>query len=224
MLPSLGGGPEALCVPAGHPHDFFPARTRWLSAYASSAAYAIRWCSSGVAQEKAQTLSSRKAGTPFHYDRDKSVYVNHYYFYIDDEDFGPVFLKVCSYAALKPEALLERARVGAKRQILGHAFWTKWQKLAISGSSLGPTVIFQPKFQGPELDSRGLKLCAGFVMANLEDLSSWAGLEQQVLSVGNWSRGLGGQYLVLIDDVYCDIYTSKQHAPARLDESAPGNA
>ena len=23
---------------------------------------------------------------------------NHYYFYIDDEDFGPLFLKVCSYA------------------------------------------------------------------------------------------------------------------------------
>ena len=26
------------------------------------------------------------------------VYVNHYYFYIDDADFGPLFLKVCSYA------------------------------------------------------------------------------------------------------------------------------
>jgi predicted MarR family transcription regulator len=24
--------------------------------------------------------------------------VNHYYFYIDDADFGPLFLKVCSYA------------------------------------------------------------------------------------------------------------------------------
>ena len=24
--------------------------------------------------------------------RDKTVYVNHYYFYIDDEDFGPLFL------------------------------------------------------------------------------------------------------------------------------------
>ncbi len=30
--------------------------------------------------------------------RDKTVYVNHYYFYIDDADFGPLFLKVCSYA------------------------------------------------------------------------------------------------------------------------------
>ena len=29
--------------------------------------------------------------------RNKTVYVNHYYFYIDDED-RPLFLKVCSYA------------------------------------------------------------------------------------------------------------------------------
>ena len=26
----------------------------------------------------------------FEFERDKSVYVNHYYFYIDDEDFGPL--------------------------------------------------------------------------------------------------------------------------------------
>ena len=25
-------------------------------------------------------------------------YVNHYDFYIDDADFGPLFIKVCSYA------------------------------------------------------------------------------------------------------------------------------
>src|SRR5215831_11960791 len=52
----------------------------------------------GVAQEKAQTFSGRKEGNTFHYDRDKTVCVNHYYFYLDDEDFGPIFLKVCSYA------------------------------------------------------------------------------------------------------------------------------
>jgi hypothetical protein len=52
----------------------------------------------GVAQEKAQTFSARKEGSTFDYDRDKTVYVNHYYFSIDDEDLGPIFLKVCSYA------------------------------------------------------------------------------------------------------------------------------
>ncbi len=34
----------------------------------------------------------------FQFTRDKTVYVNHYYFYIDDADFGPLFIKVCSYA------------------------------------------------------------------------------------------------------------------------------
>src|SRR5215469_7128508 len=52
----------------------------------------------GVAQEKAQAFHGKKVNGQFHYDRDKTVYVNHYYFYIDDEDFGPLFLKVCSYA------------------------------------------------------------------------------------------------------------------------------
>jgi len=52
----------------------------------------------GVAQEKAQAFSGRKVSGQFEFTRDKAVYVNHYYFYIDDEDFGPLFIKVCSYA------------------------------------------------------------------------------------------------------------------------------
>jgi hypothetical protein len=52
----------------------------------------------GVAQEKAKAFSGTKVNGQFQFNRDKTVYVNHYYFYIDDEDFGPLFLKVCSYA------------------------------------------------------------------------------------------------------------------------------
>jgi len=52
----------------------------------------------GVAQEKAQTFQGKKVDGHFQFSRDKAVYVNHYYFYIDDEDFGPLFIKVCSYA------------------------------------------------------------------------------------------------------------------------------
>jgi len=43
-------------------------------------------------------ISGRKINGQFGFTRDKTVYVNHYYFYIDDADFGPLFLKVCSYA------------------------------------------------------------------------------------------------------------------------------
>lgn len=52
----------------------------------------------GVAQEKAQAFQGKKVNGQFEFTRDKTVYVNHYYFYIEDADFGPLFLKVCSYA------------------------------------------------------------------------------------------------------------------------------
>lgn len=55
----------------------------------------------GIAQEKAYAFkaSKRTQGkmVGFDYSR-QSVFVNHYYFYIQDKDFGPAFIKVCSYA------------------------------------------------------------------------------------------------------------------------------
>jgi hypothetical protein len=70
----------------------------------------------GVAQEKAQAFSAHKEGSTFDYDRNKTVYVNHYYFYIDDEDFGPIFLKVCSYAPWSLKLCLN-GHEWAKRQL-----------------------------------------------------------------------------------------------------------
>ena len=52
----------------------------------------------------------------FEFNRDKAVYVNHYYFYIDDEDFGPLFLKVCSYAPWGTNLCLNGHK-WAKRQL-----------------------------------------------------------------------------------------------------------
>ena len=69
----------------------------------------------GIAQEKAQTLSGKEVNGRFEFDRDKSVYVNHYYFYIDDAEFGPLFLKVCSYAPWSTKLCPN-----------GHE-WAKWQ-------------------------------------------------------------------------------------------------
>ena len=55
----------------------------------------------GVAQERANAFKGRKKDQKgyvgFEYSRQK-VFVNHYYFYIQDEDFGPAFIKVCTYA------------------------------------------------------------------------------------------------------------------------------
>jgi hypothetical protein len=70
----------------------------------------------GVAQERAQAFQGKKVNGQFEFTRDKTVYVNHYYFYIDDADFGPVFLKVCSYAPWGTKLCLN-GHEWAKRQL-----------------------------------------------------------------------------------------------------------
>jgi hypothetical protein len=80
----------------------------------------------GVAPEKAQAFSARKVDGRFWFNRDKTVYVNHYYIYLDDADFGPAFWKVCSYA---PWAM--------KRCLNGHE-WAKrqWDKRRMAYQTL----------------------------------------------------------------------------------------
>jgi hypothetical protein len=70
----------------------------------------------GVAQEKAQAFQGKKINGQFEFTRDKTVYVNHYYFYIEDADFGPLFLKVCSYAPWGTKLCLN-GHEWAKRQL-----------------------------------------------------------------------------------------------------------
>jgi hypothetical protein len=70
----------------------------------------------GVAQEKAQAFNGKKVNGQFPFNRDKTVYVNHYYFYIDDAEFGPLFLKICSYAPWSGKLCLN-GHEWAKRQL-----------------------------------------------------------------------------------------------------------
>src|ERR1700678_401874 len=70
----------------------------------------------GIAQEKAQAFQGKKINGRFEYTRDKTVYVNHYYFYIEDADFGPLFIKVCSYAPWGTKLCLN-GHEWAKRQL-----------------------------------------------------------------------------------------------------------
>jgi len=73
----------------------------------------------GIAQEKAHAFraSKRTDGTAvdFQYSR-QSVYVNYYYFYLQDEDFGPAFIKVCTYAPFGLKVYLN-GHEWAKRQL-----------------------------------------------------------------------------------------------------------
>jgi len=71
-----------------------------------------------------------------------------------------------------------------------------------------------------ELSKRQLGVCAATVISNLEQPSSWSGLEKQVLGSGDLVATLGAKFLVLIDDPYSDLFTGKLVEPARLDEDA----
>jgi hypothetical protein len=105
----------------------------------------------GVAQEKAQAFSGKKIGGQFEFTRDRTVYVNHYYFYIDDADFGPLFLKVCSYApwGIKlclnghewAKRQLERAGIGYEALDNGFLSCSEPEKLQGICDALGPEDI-----------------------------------------------------------------------------------
>src|SRR5262249_58163216 len=69
-----------------------------------------------------------------------------------------------------------------------------------------------------ELDRRGLKATAAFAMGHLEDPDAWPELERQMLGGGDLAVALGGRYMVLIDDVYSDLFTGRPTRPSRLDD------
>jgi hypothetical protein len=73
----------------------------------------------GVAQERASAWSATKQRrgpfVDFVYFR-KSVYVNHYYIYVIDPEWGPAFIKVCGYAPFAIKICLN-GHEWAKRQL-----------------------------------------------------------------------------------------------------------
>jgi hypothetical protein len=76
----------------------------------------------GVAQEKASAFKAAKRQEKgscyvgFDYDR-QPVCVNHYYFYLQDEDFGPAFIKIGTYAPF-PIKICLNGHEWVKRQLL----------------------------------------------------------------------------------------------------------
>jgi inosose dehydratase len=71
-----------------------------------------------------------------------------------------------------------------------------------------------------ELDSRGLRVSGTFIMANLENPDSWPGLEKQVLDTGELLAQLGAKFLVLIDNLYTDLFTGELTETREMDGDA----
>lgn len=71
----------------------------------------------GVAQERASAWAGVKVGPGAHFSFvRKATFVNHYYLYLFDEEFGPSFLKICGYAPWSGKVWLN-GHEWAKRQL-----------------------------------------------------------------------------------------------------------
>jgi len=69
-----------------------------------------------------------------------------------------------------------------------------------------------------ELSNRGLRVTATFVMFPFEDPERWNDMREEVARTCELIALLGGSYLLLIDDVYTNLFTGEQIAPPDLDE------
>ena len=70
----------------------------------------------GKAQEKARVMRterrrSRVTGATYPWIVESTAMVNHYYFYCVDEDFGPFFLKFCSYFPYNAKLCIHEPRI-----------------------------------------------------------------------------------------------------------------
>jgi len=89
-------------------------------------------------------------------------------------------------------------------------------------TELGPLGYLptNPDVLGNELRKRNLNLAGGFVMRAIEDRALWPEIEQDVLLLGALLGGLGGKYLVLIDDLYTNMHTGDVLTATELDDEA----
>lgn len=71
-----------------------------------------------------------------------------------------------------------------------------------------------------ELGRRGLKVSGTFIMPHLEDEAAWPDIEALTLGAGASLGALGAEWLVLIDDVYSDLFSGRPMRASRLDNTA----
>ena len=107
------------------------------------------------------------------------------------------------------------------RQTPWHRYLDEVVEAGYEWTELGPYGYLPPDLPTlkKELNRRKLKVTGTFAMASLEDPSAWPELERQVLGAGELLSNLDAHYLVLIDDVYTNLFTGEPTAPSTLDDS-----
>jgi len=108
------------------------------------------------------------------------------------------------------------------KQIPWRRFLDEVVEAGYEGIELGPYGYMPPDVDTlkSELGQRGLKVSGTFTLANLEEPSAWPEVERQVVGGSEWVAALGGEFMVLIDELHTDWFTGERLAPERLDEDA----
>jgi inosose dehydratase len=76
-----------------------------------------------------------------------------------------------------------------------------------------------PEVLAPELEARSLRVSAGFIMRPVEAADAPALMRADLDRLGPLLQALGAGYLVVIDDVYTDLFTGDPIDPAELDDA-----
>jgi inosose dehydratase len=104
--------------------------------------------------------------------------------------------------------------------------WTRYldevSEAGFRNTELGPYGYMPTELEQlrDELGSRQLSLLAGAVMFDLEDSEAAKRAADEAEAVCGLVSALGGSFLLIIDDVYTDLFTGEQRLPAELDDDA----
>ena len=108
------------------------------------------------------------------------------------------------------------------RQTPWHRFLDEIAAAGYRWTELGPYGYLptDPARLRSELEARGLGVSGTFVIFPLEDADRWAAMHGEVERTCELIRSFDGRYLILIDDIYSNLFTGELLAPVTLDDTS----
>ena len=109
-----------------------------------------------------------------------------------------------------------------EKQTPWHRFLDEISEAGYEWMELGPRGYLPPDFDTlkGELDKRNLKVSGTFMMTHLEDEEAWPATESWLREVGSLLQKLDAKFLIIIDELYSDMFTGKIKRAKKIDDAA----